>query len=78
MKLNANCNLEDFLNKIKDCRSKVTFETPEGDILSMQSALCQYIFNALKEQPELLYGGDICCEDAADYEVLKDFLEKVK
>lgn len=44
MHLKENCNLEDFLNKVKECRSKVTFRTSEGDILAMQSTLCQLIF----------------------------------
>lgn len=74
MHLKENCNLEDFLNKVKECRSKVTFETSEGDILAMQSALCQLIFVSLQHQPELLYSGEICCEDKNDYEILKDYL----
>lgn len=74
MKLRVNCNIENFLKKIKECRSRVTFETPEGDILAMKSSLCQYIFVSLQFQPALLYGGRIYCEDTDDYEILKDFL----
>lgn len=74
MKLRKNCNLEDLLKKVKECRSKVTFETPEGDILAMQSTLCQCIFVSLQYQPLLLYSGTIRCEDQNDYEILKDFL----
>lgn len=74
MQLKENCNLEDFLDKVKECRSKVTFETSEGDILAMQSTLCQLIFVSLQYHPALLYGGKIRCEDQKDYEVLKDFL----
>lgn len=74
MYLKKGCDLEAFLKKIRDCRSKVTFETPEGDILAMKSSLCQYIFVALQSQPALLYGGVIRCADAQDYDVLKEFL----
>ena len=51
--------------------SKVTFETSEGDILAMQSTLCQLIFVSLQHQPALLYGGEIRCEDKNDYEILE-------
>lgn len=74
MHLKENCNLEDFLNRIKECRSKVTFRTSEGDILAMQSTLCQLIFVSLQHQPALLYSGEICCEDINDHEILKDYL----
>lgn len=37
MHLKENCSLEDFLNKVKECRSKVTFETSEGDILQCKA-----------------------------------------
>lgn len=74
MHLKENCNLEDFLNKVKECHSKVTFETAEGDILAMHSTLCQLIFVSLGHQPSLLYGGEIHCEDKGDYEILKDYL----
>lgn len=74
MHLKENCNLEEFLNKVKECHSKVTFETSEGDILAMQSTLCRLIFVSLQHQPILLYGGEIHCEDESDYEILKDFL----
>ncbi|CUX25148.1 hypothetical protein [Clostridium sp. C105KSO13] len=74
MQLKEHCNLEDFLKKTKECNSKVTFETSEGDILAMQSTLCQFIFVSLRHQPALLYGGKIQCEDENDYEVLKEFL----
>lgn len=74
MHLKENCNLVDFLSKIKECQSKVTFETSEGDVLALKSALCQYIFASLQQQPTLLYGGVILCEAEADYEILRDFL----
>lgn len=75
MKLRKNCNLEQFLNLAKTCRSSVTFHTPDGDVLEMRSVLCQYIFLSLQNQPELLYGGIVCCEDNADYELLSEFLQ---
>lgn len=74
MQLKADCNLENFLRKVRECHSRVTFETTEGDVLIMQSALCQVIFISLQYQPELLSGGQILCEDERDYVVLKDFL----
>lgn len=75
MKLKKNCNLEDFLHKVKECHAKVMFQTSEGDILAMQSTLCQLIFVSLQYHPTLLYGGTIQCEDKNDYEILKDFLD---
>ena len=74
MHLKKNCSLDDLLKKVKECRAKVTFETSEGDILAMQSTLCQLIFVSLQHQPTLLYGGEIRCEDKNDYEILKDYL----
>lgn len=75
MQLKENCNLEEFLNKVKECHSNVTFETSEGDILAMQSTLCQLIFVSLQHQPELLCGGKILCEDENDYVILKEYLK---
>lgn len=73
MQLKENCNLEAFLNKVKECHSNVTFETSEGDVLAMQSTLCRLIFVSLQHQPELLRDGKIFCEDENDYVILKDF-----
>ncbi len=74
MHLKENCCLENFLIRVKECQSKVTFETPEGDVLAIKSTLSQYIFVSLQFQPALLNSGIIRCEDIKDYELLKDFL----
>ncbi len=74
MKLKENINLADFIQKVKECRSAVTFRSAEGDILALQSALCQYIFASLQTHPELLKNSLILCEDKTDYEILNDYL----
>ncbi len=75
MKLKENTNLADFICKVKECRSAVTFHSAEGDILALQSALCQYIFASLQTHPELLKDSLIVCENEADYAVLKDYIK---
>ncbi len=74
MKLKENINLSDFIIKVRECRSAVTFLSAEGDRLALKSALCQYIFASLQGQPSLLQNGTILCEDNADYELLRDYL----
>lgn len=74
MRLKENINLAGLICRVKECRSAVTFHSAEGDVLALQSALCQYIFASLQTQPELLKGSLIFCEDEADYELLADYL----
>lgn len=73
--IRKDANLVQFLQKIKECRSPVYFETADGDSLALHSALCQYIFCALISQPELLSSGWIRFEDPAEQEILAEYLD---
>mgnify|MGYP000395895134 len=53
MKLKGNINMMDFLKELKKCTGEVFFETPDGDCLALKSALSQYIFCTIANEPEL-------------------------
>ena len=74
MRLKSDINIMDFLKNIKKCQGDVYFETPEGDSLVLSSALSQYIFCSIIDQPDLLGKGTIRFADAADRELLLPYL----
>ncbi len=76
--LSEDVNLADFLQKVRECPSPVYFETADGDSLALHSALCQYIFCSLTNQPDLLSGGWLRFENPADRQILSEFLAKTK
>lgn len=74
MKLKKEISLTSFLQKVKDCRGEVTFQTEEGDSLNLKSVLTGYIFVALMMSPEVLDEGWITCEEKEDYDILNEYL----
>jgi len=74
MQLKSDINVMDFLHEIKNCESDVFFETPEGDCLVLSSALSQYIFCSIIEQPEFKENGVIRFKSPADKKLLINFL----
>jgi hypothetical protein len=78
MYLQTNIDITQFLLTIKKCNSDVFFETVEGDCLNLKSALSQYIFCSILDQPQFLQGGCIRCKEFSDYESLSDFLTEYK
>ena len=75
MRIKDNSNLLMLLNQVKLCEGEVCFVTDDGDKLNLKSALSQYIFVAMAGKPELLESGKIDCENAADLDLLKDYLQ---
>ena len=71
MKLKKEISLTSFLQKVKDCRGEVTFQT---DSLNLKSVLTGYIFVALMMSPEVLEEGWITCEEKEDYDILNEYL----
>jgi len=74
MHLKPNIDIMEFLKKIPKCESDVYFETPDGDILVLSSALSQYIFCSIINQPELLQSGVIRLVKSTDKRLLSEFL----
>lgn len=74
MKLKKEISLTSFLQKVKECRGEVTFQTEEGDCLNLKSVLTSYIFVSLMMSPEILENGWVTCEAEEDYTVLNAFL----
>jgi hypothetical protein len=77
MHLKENININDFLLQIKKCNNDVFYETTDGDILNLSSALSQYVFCSLSIQPEYWVTGTIRCIDHMDYSILVDYLTEV-
>lgn len=78
MHLQHNINIKDFLLSIKKCTGDVYYETTEGDILNLSSALSQYVFCSITLQPEHWITGTIRCSNTKDYEILVDYLLEVE
>ncbi len=77
MHLKQNIDLKNFLLQIKKCNDDVFYETTEGDILNLSSALSQYVFCSITIQPEYWVTGTIRCTNDKDYDILADYLIEV-
>lgn len=77
MHLKSDIDIKNFLLRITKCKKDVFYETTEGDILNLSSALSQYVFCSISIQPEYWITGTIRCTDASDYKTLSDFLLEV-
>ena len=67
-----------FLKRIKDCRGEVLFETADGDVLNLKSQLSQFVFAASFLKPEIVQQAQVRCEEASDYEILREYLAEVE
>lgn len=74
MRLKDDIDLAQFLNAVSTCKGEVTFNTAEGDILNLKSALSRYVFVVAVRQPELLENGQVVCETAEDAAGLTDYV----
>ncbi len=77
MHLKYNINIKDFFLQIRKCNDDIYYETTEGDILNLSSALSQYVFCSIAIQPENWITGTIRCTNEKDYEILGDYLSEV-
>lgn len=77
MHLKQNIDLKNFLLQIKKCSDDVFYETTEGDVLNLSSALSQYVFCSITIQPEHWVTGTIRCTNYKDYDILADYLIEV-
>ena len=59
MKLKGKIDMMGFLKELKKCTGEVFFETPDGDCLALKSALSQYIFCTIANEPELFETGTL-------------------
>lgn len=75
MKLKENVDITQFIIQIRKCSADVFFETPEGDCLSLKSALSQYIFCSVLNRPELLQNGRLRFAEESDRVLLRPYLD---
>lgn len=75
MHLKKDFNITEFLKQVTYCQGEVYFETPEGDSLSLKSALSQYIFCSLTNEDDIFRNGTIRTELEQDKTLLAYFLE---
>ena len=68
MKLKGNINMMDFLKELKKC-------TGEG--LALKSALSQYIFCTIANEPELFETGTLRFEYESDISLLLPWIEEI-
>lgn len=73
MHLNPAIKVDEFLTAVKACKNDVTYETPEGDIMSLKSEISRYIFasnaNSAKNIP-----GEVVFKNPDDLELVKQYL----
>ena len=65
-----------FLQRLKDCKGDVMYQTYEGDTLNLKSAISQLLFSASILHPETARKATITFTEETDYHVLAEFLEK--
>lgn len=75
MKLKESLDLERFFAAVRQCRGRVTFETPEGDVLNLRSSLCLFLFTAASRDGFVHLPGRVLCQDPADEALLAEFAE---
>lgn len=63
-----------FLNDVKKCKDTVYYETREGDILNLSSALSQFVFCVIAAQPQYWRTGTVRCNNDDDYSFLEKYL----
>lgn len=73
MKLKPDIDYAAFIRAVDLCEKDVTFETPEGDVLNLKSALSKYIFLSGAAMKALVERGYIVM-DPADVEKIQDYL----
>ena len=75
MHLKPDADIPKFLLSIKKCQGGVYFESQEGDLLNLASALSQYIFCSVVGQSYDWSRGVIRCEIPEDTLILSAYLE---
>ena len=77
MKLKGKIDMMGFLKELKKCTGEVFFETPDGDCLALKSALSQYIFCTIANEPELFKTGTLRFEYESDIALLLPWIEEI-
>ena len=72
--LKKDADIARFLLRVKDCQDDVFYESNEGDVLNLASTLSHYVFCSIAGQPAFLENGVIRCNNAADYDLLSEYL----
>lgn len=73
-RLRTDIEITKFLMQIKKCHGEVYYETIEGDVLNLSSALSQYVFCSIARQPHYWNTGVVRCELDEDDALLTEFL----
>lgn len=76
MHLKIDTTISTFLNDVKKCKDTVYYETQEGDILNLSSALSQFVFCIIAAQPQYWKTGIVRCKNEDDYVFLEKYLTK--
>lgn len=77
MKLKGKIDMMAFLKELKKCTGEVFFETSDGDCLALKSALSQYIFCTIANEPELFETGTLRFEYESDISLLLPWIEEI-
>ena len=72
--LKSNIDLQGLFACVRKCNSDVYFKTQDGDNLKLKSELSHYVLMIVSNNNDFLLKGHVHCEDAADYELLKDYI----
>ena len=76
MHLKIDINIVTFLADIRKCQNDVYYETVDGDILNLTSALSQFVFCSIVNHPHFLKTGIVRCDNVDDYIILKEYLNQ--
>lgn len=73
MHLKQGIEITKFLQDVMNCQDEVYFETPEGDLLALKSALIQYIFCSITNEADILHKGMIRTQNQKDTKLLSEY-----
>lgn len=77
MQLKQTIDYTAFLRQVRLCQGQVYYQTLGGDRLNLKSMLAEYIFISAAMSSDLLQGGQVQCEQPADYALLADYTQEV-
>ena len=74
MPLKKDIDYIELMHSVAKCKGEVFCQVKE-DKFNLKSALSQYVFIFCVNNPSMMEGAGIVCEDVSDYERLSDFLQ---
>ena len=74
MKMKDNIDYLELMKEVLACEGEVFFQN-ETDKINLKSALSQYVFLTIANNPRLRKNAQLICENEKDYERLAGYID---